>query len=1052
MLQQLRYIFVAAAMGFAMHAQTVDTAILGTVNDAGGAAVPNAQVRITQPATGFNRSIQSGPEGAFEVRYLVPGDYTVEVQAQGFRTERRTGINIQIGQQAKLEFTLQVGQVQQTLEVQAATPLLQTESATLGGVVGPERIQNLPLNGRKFNDLAILTPGVSVYNPNLHSSSTDGSEISGNGARPIWGQVNVDGITMVNNRHNYVNLYPSIDAIQEFKVQTGNYSAEYGGNAGTNVNIQLKSGTNQLHGNAFEFLRNDALDARNYFLPSPLPVNVLKQNQFGGTLGGPIIKDKTFLFGSYEGLRSISESPSTAQVLTPAQRLGDFSSDSTPIINPRTGQPFPNNVIPSSQLDPVATNIVNKYMPLPNTPGVVNYAGASRGDLTTHQAIFRFDQYISQSDQVFVHYIYAKRNFPNRDLNPNFNFKGDYPIHNLEAQYIHTFTPALLNEFRGGFDLENVSQLSTRTNTDFTIESLGINGMKVGGPNGRPLKRSEEGFPLLNISGYLGIGDDLAASNLDNSRTYQFVDNLTWVTGKHTLKFGGDVRRLLDDATTNNWPFGIMNFTGDITGDPAADYMLGLPRTVLTPEGVPITAARQWRLAFYSQDDWKVSSKLTINLGLRYDLFKVPHDENNVTRTLIFPSGSAPQFFPAGGQPIHDLWKASHLDLSPRIGFAYNILNNTVIRGGYGMFYFGGQFDNINILQLNPPAAGSLTIINPADNPIATIQNPIPASLYPTAPIYNAVTLPPDRKHPDTYSQNWNLQISHQFGSNLFELGYVGSKGTHVDTSFKNFNQPPPGPGDIQPRRPYPEFARIRMQDFGANTIYHSFQARFERRFSKGLSFTAAYTFSHLIDDAGQTTNDGGCLCQTPQHGPSERASSIFDQRHSLVVGYVWELPFGKSWTGFAGALGSGWNIEGIVTVASGNPFDVLESFDSQNNDGIWERPLLVPGQRLSLTHKNPAQWFNINAFAPSVYVYGNSPRNPLVGPGTSNADLSLIKRFRMFYNENHTVQFRAEAFNALNKPQFANPDANLGDGAFGQVKSTKLPNRELQLALKYTF
>ncbi len=624
---------------------------------------------------------------------------------------------------------------------------------------------------------------------------------------------------------------------------------------------------------------------------------------------------------------------------------------------------------------------------------------------------------------------------------------------NLQAQYIHTFTPSLLNEFRAGFDLENVSQLSTRTNTSFTIQSLGINGMNVGGPNGRPLLPDEQGFPLLDISGYLGMGDDLAASNLDNSRTYQFVDNLTWVKGSHSLKFGTDVRRLLDDATTNNWPFGSISFTSDIANDPAAAYMLGYPRTVLTPEGVPITKARQWRSAYYAQDDWKVLPNLTVNLGLRWDLFNVPVDVNGVTRTLIFPPGAPPEFYPAPGVIDHNLWKQNWRDFSPRIGLAYSPMSNTVVRAGYGIFYFGGQFDNINILQLNPPTAGSLTITNPSINPPATIQNPIPAALYPTNPIYNAVTLPADNLHPDTYVQNWNLQLSRQFGgNNLLEIGYVGSKGTHVDTSLKNYNQPEPGPGDIQSRRPYPEFARIRMQDYGINTSYNALQVRFERRLSKGISVTAAYAYSHEIDDAEETTNNGGCGCQNPQNLAAERASGVYDQRHSLVVSYVWELPFAKGLRGAGGFLLGGWAFEGIVTLQSGMPFDVLQSFDGQNNDGIWERPNLVPGQRVTVSHPDPSLWFNKSAFTASIFQYGNSPRDPLVGPGTDAWNLSLRKSFKMPYNEMHSLEFRAEAFNAFNTPQFANPDSGLGDGAFGQVTSTKLDNREMQLALKYYF
>ncbi len=1032
-------------------AQTVDTAILGTIVDPGGGAVANATVIATQLANGLTKSATTDSNGGYEFRYLLPGQYSVEIKANGFNSERRRGVEIQLGQQAKVDFTLQVGTVQTTVEVSSAPPLLQTENASLGEVVGSERIENLPLNGRKFDDLAILTPGVQVYNPDLHSSSTDGSQIGGNGGRLVWGQVNVDGITMVNNRHNYVNLYPSIDAIQEFRVQTGNYSAEYGGNAGTNVNIQIKSGTNQFHGDLFEYLRNYAMDARNYFSPSPLPQNILKQNQYGATFGGAAVHDRTFFFLSYEGLRSIQESPGTAVVLTPQQRAGDFSSTTTPIVDPTTGLQFPGNKIPATRLNPVALNIINQYMPLPNTSGAVNYAGASLGDLTVNQGIARVDQYFSQRDQLFVHYIRALRNFPERDLNPNFTFTGTYPIDNLSAQWVHTFNPAFLNEFRAGFDRENVAQLSTLTGTGFTIESLGITGLKVGGPNGRPLRPNEEGFPLINIAGYLGMGSDLAASNLDNSQTYQIVDNVTFVKGKHTLKIGFDLRKLYDNATTNNWPFGSMSFTGDISGDPAAAYILGYPRTILTPEGVPVTKARQWRSAVYFQDDWKVTPKLTLNLGGRWDRFGVPIDVNAVTRTLDWRQ-NPPQFYPPPGQVLHNIWQITNKDISPRFGFAYSPGSNWVLRGGYGIFYFGGQFDNINILQLNPPVAGSLTITNPSLQPLATIENPVPAALYPTNPIFNAVTLPVDPLHRDTYVQNWNVMVSKQFGANAIDVGYVGNKGTHVDTSLKNWNQPDPGPGDIQSRRPYPEFARIRLQSYSANTSYNSLQFRFERRLSKGLNFTAAYTYSHEIDDAWETTNSGGCGCQNPRNLAAERASGVYDQRHNLVIGYVWQIPFPKSLQGISGAVIKGWSFEGIVTLASGSPFDILESFDSQNNDGLWERPNLVPGQKLSVSTQGPANWFNTAAFAPSILMYGNSPRDPIVGPGTDVVNFTLMKTFRMPWSEGHSLDFRAEAFNAFNTPQFSNPDQYLGDTAFGQVTSTKLDNRELQLAVKYRF
>lgn len=1034
-------------------AQTLDTGILGTVTDPGGAVIVGVTITISSPATGLSRTVKTAQDGKYEVRYLVPGQYTVEAQASGFRTERTNSVTIQLNQQARIDFSMQIGEMQQTIEITSAASLLQTENATLGEVVTTERIVNLPLNGRSFVQLSVLTPGVRVTEPSQFTSSTDGSRIIANGARDSWMQVNIDGITMVNNRSNYVTLYPIIDALQEFKVQSGNYTAEYGGNAGANVNLQLRSGTNQFHGTAYEFMRNNALDARSYFRPAPFPKDILRRNQFGTVVSGPIRKDKTFFLVGYEGIRSTQQGAASNIVFTADQRVGNFSASTAPIIDPLSGTPFAGNRIPASRLNPVSVALVNKYMPLPNTSGVVNYSGITQGQLAADQGVVRVDQYFSQKDQVFVHYIRSRRDFPNYELNPNFYFNGTFPNSSLSAQSVHTFSPSLLNEVRFGFNLANVSVLSPRANTSFTIASLGINGLNVGGPSGRPLRKDEQGFPVLNISGYMGLGDDQAASNLDNSRTYQVVDNLSWIRGAHSLKFGADIRRLLDDATTNNWPFGNMAFTGDLSGNAAADFILGYPRTTLTPEGVPVSQIRQWRYGAYVQDDWKATPKLTLNLGLRYDFYGQPHEVNGVTRTLRFDLGPDPVLFPEPGK-VADIYKNDYLYFSPRFGFAWRLPRNTVARGGYGIFYSAAQFDNMNILQLNPPTAGSLTVTNPTINPVATIDNPVPASLYPGNPIFNVASIPQDRRRHNAYMQNFNFQLSHQFtASDVLEIGWVGSKGTHVDTSLNNFNQPEPGPGPIQARRPYPQYARIRMISPDTNTVYHSLQSRFEHRFSKGLSLTTAYTWSHLIDDAGETINRGGCQCQNPRNrGSAERATSILDQRHRMTIGYLYEIPFMKGLRGVPGTILGGWQTGGILTFASGLPFIVLQSGDSQNNDGLWERPNLVPGQSVTVPDRTLNQWFNTAAFSRSVLMYGNSPRNPLVGPGISTWDLSASKSFKMPRLESHSLLFRSEFFNAFNTPQFSNPGGTLGTGTFGRITSTSVPNRQIQFALKYMF
>jgi len=1029
--------------------QTVDTSILGSVMDPQGSVIAGATVVVRADATGQEKAVKTTGDGQYRVQYLVPGIYTVTVNASGFSQTTRSGIQLALSQQIHLDVAMSLSGTQQTVDVSATQPLLQSENATLGTTVDTNRTVNLPLNGRKFNDLAVLTPGVRVSNPDNHSSSTAGSTIASNSGRADWGAVQVDGIVMTNTRSAYVNSYPSVDAIEEFRVQTGNFSAEYGFSAGSNINVQLKSGTNSFHGSAFEFIRNDAADARNYFRVAPLRKNVLKQNQFGATLGGPIFRDKTFFFASYEGLRSIAEVPALANVLTAAQRNGDFSAYSGTLKNPYTGGTYANKQVP---VNAVAQNIINTYMPLPNGSfsGGQNYSGTSIGSQSNNQYIGRLDHKFNDKNSIFIHYIYSKRDFPNTDTNPNFRYTGTYPMHNAALQYLHIFSPTLVNEVRAGVNMEHVKQLSVRTGTGFTIESLGINGFLVGGPNGRPLTSNEEGFPLLTISGFLGMGDSLASSNLDYSRTFMFADNVTLTKGKHTLLFGADIRKVAGNATTNNTPFGQESFTGDVTGYAPADFMLGVPRTSVTPEGVPITAARQWRTAEYFQDNFRLNDKLTLNLGIRYEIYAPPVDTNNVSRTLDF-SQTPPVLTPAPGLRLNNIWAITHKDIAPRVGFAYSATPTTVIRGGYGITYYGGQFDNINILQLNPPTAGSLTITNPTLGPVATIQTPVPASLYPNPPFFNVVTMPADRRRPDAMVQTWNATIEQQFGRVVLDTSYVGTKGSDLDTSIQYFNSPPPGPGTIQTRRPYPTFARIRALDFTGASNYNALQEHMEWRVNRQSNITASYVWSHMFDNQGASTNAGGCTCQDVRN-PHEWAPGTNDQRHNLVLAYVYRLPdFTQS--KLIGYGVNGWTLNGLISLASGSPVNVVQSTDSQNVDNPWQRPSLVQGVSAYVANKSAINgWYNQNAFVLSGYAFGTTPRNYLVGPGVKTVNASVMKNFVMPYADTHNLQVRFEAFNALNTPQFSNPGASFGASSFGQISSTKINNRELQLAAKYLF
>jgi hypothetical protein len=1056
------FLFLFCSSSSILFSQTVDTSILGSVTDPQGSVIPDAIVVVHAEATGQEKSVKTTADGQYRVQYLVPGIYSVTVNASGFAPSKRSGIQLALSQQIHIDVAMSLSGTEQTVDVNAAQPLLQSENATLGTTVDTNRTVNLPLNGRKFNDLAVLTPGVRVTNQDNHSSSTAGSTIASNSGRGDWGAVQLDGIVMTNTRSAYVNSYPSVDAIEEFRVQTGNFSAEYGFSAGTNINVQLKSGTNSFHGSAFEFIRNDAVDARNYFRNAPLRKNVLKQNQFGGTLGGPIYRNKTFFFASYEGLRSIAETPSLANVLTPAQRSGNFSAYTGTLKNPYTGGTYANKQIP---VNAVAKNIIDTYMPLPNGSfaGSQNYSGVSIGNQSNNQYIGRVDHKFNDHNSIFIHYIYGHRDFPDTDVNPNFRYTGTYPIHNAALQYIHIFSPALVNEVRAGVNLEHVKQLSVRTGTGFTIESLGINGFLVGGPNGRPLTSNEEGFPLLTITGYLGMGDSRAASNLDYSRTFMLADNITLTKGKHTLLFGADIRKVAGNATTNNTPFGQESFTGDVTGYAPADFMLGVPRTSITPEGVPITAARQWRTAEYFQDNWRFNDRLTLNLGVRYEIYAPPVDTNNVSRTLDF-NQSPPVLTPAPGQRLNDVWSINYKDIAPRVGFAYSATPTMIIRGGYGITYYGGQFDNINIMQLNPPTAGSLTITNPTvvcsttapfsctgTPPPASIQTPVPSALYPANPFFNVVTMPANRRRPDAMIQTWNGTIEQQFGRAVLSTSYVGTKGTSLDTSIQYFNSPQPGPGTIQTRRPYPTFARIRALDFTGASNYNALQEHLEWRVNSQSNITVSYVWSHMFDNQGNSTNAGGCTCQDVRN-PHEWASGTNDQRHNLVIAYVYRLPdFTKSkLTGYGV---NGWTLNGLVSLASGNPVNVVQSTDAQNVDNPWQRPSLVSGVNPYVANKSAVNgWYSARGFTSSGLAFGTTPRNYLLGPGTKTVNVSVMKNFAMPYADSHNLQVRFEAFNALNTPQFSNPGATFGASSFGQISSTKINNRELQLAVKYLF
>jgi outer membrane receptor protein involved in Fe transport len=1028
-------------------AQSVDTGILGTIVDASGAVIPGSEIKITNASTGVEQTVVSGPNGAFEVRYLLPGEYVVQATLSGFRVERTT-VTLRFGQMARLNFTLQVGAVGEVVDVESQGLLLETQSGVTGNVVTAETLVNLPLAGRNFVNLGNLTAGVVASGGNFRAS----------GARSMYQQVSFDGVSALNNRGNNLFMFPSVDAVEEFKVQATNYTAEYGGHAGANVQLQLKSGSNSFHGSAFEYLRNDALDARNFFAPPPTPKPELERNQFGGVIGGPIRRGKTFFLGSYEGVRETRQTVAQTNVLTAEMRRGDFSGVSGVVIrDPLTNLPFENNIIPSGRLDPLAVSMVNQYQPLPNQTGANNFRGLTLADDTQHQYIARVDHVFSEKQKMFGHYLYQSRDNPTTPINPDFPAPRLFNNHSLAVQHVTTWSATVLNEIRFGYMRGDLNRLSPRRTTGFSVEDdLGIHGMLVGGPNGRPPNENEIGFPTINIQGFNGFGDNVGGEGIDQSQTYQFVDNLTLIRGRHGLKIGADIRRLFGDATSTNAPFGALDFTRDISGHAAAAFMLGYPRTARTPEGIPIGGIRQWRTGFYVQDDWRMTNRLTVNLGLRYDHNLAPRDINGVSRTLRFDlSPAGPVLWPEPGEVVDQLYFNKHRHWAPRLGFAYQLNERTVVRGGYGVFNMALHLDNINTLGTNPPTA-SVQVTNPTLNPVATIAFPFPASLVPSNPIFNVTSAEVDRNHRDGYYQNWNVAVGYELSRTAaVELRYVGAKGSNLDTSLTNFNSPDPdpaaGPGSLQARRPYPGFGRIRMWMTDGESDYKSLQSEFKQRGPWGLHLTVAYTLSELNDNQQGGLNASRGRRQNPRSLEGEYAASADDQRHRFVVGYVWDIPFGSSFTGLTGALLKGWQLSGFGIFNSGSPIFINQDGDTLNVDSEEVRPNLVPGQNPTLPsdEQDRTRWFNTAAFARATVTYGTSPRNPVVGPGRKVVDLSLAKSLAV--QDGHEILFRVEAFNSFNWVNWGNPNGTLGNTAFGVISSAQAA-REIQLSLKYTF
>jgi hypothetical protein len=1039
------------------------TEILGLVEDGSGAVVPGVQITATHVATGQARRTVTGDSGVYVFSFMQPGEYTISASKAGFKTEVRSGLELQLNQKARVNFSMQVGAVAESVEVSAAGVILNTDDATIGNVVEQKRVTDLPLNGRNFANLAGLMPGVIKgisSNTNQYGRSDSAIAISADGVRENQGQVLFDGVSSAWNINNATFFKPSIEAIEEFKVHAATYSAEYGHNAGAQVELLTRSGTNSLHGALFEFVRNSDFDARNYFRPAPLSKDTLQRNQFGFVLSGPVWipkvydgRNHTFWMVNYEGQREKSEAAQNASVIPLAFRRGDFSSLSTALKDPLGGV-FPGNVIPQSRLDPIAQRYL-QYEVSPNLPGSgVNLAGVEKDINDINQVFARVDHNLSAADRLFSRAAFFAYDFPTTPPDIFSPLVSRITAQNAVLSETHVFSPTVLNEAKFGYNRNWVFRRGLRTSTDFDPESIGLVGVRSVDPNtGQPRKLTplETGLVPMNVTGYLTIGDGGLIPDFNLSTTWQLVDNLTVSRGVHTFKMGFDFRRLRMDRAASNNARGFLNFNGQASGSAAADFVLGFPSQSETPSGILPVQYRQHTYAAFVQDEWKVSQRMTVNLGVRFDDVGDVFEKNGLPRELKLdqPGG---YLFPTdpNTKQVVNFYPAT-VRFWPRLGLAYRPADNWVIRLGGGIYNNVDQMNNLTVVG-NPLKTFVVDFIADPANPSAlTLQNPYPIDRKAAAPPLNVVAVPPDRT--DAYNIQWSASVERQLATSTFvEVAYIGSEASHLDNS-RNYNDAPPGAGPVQARRPYPLWGSIRWVGTDAKSYYDALQLRAERRFSRGLSFLVSYTWSHNIDTSYGTNESlpftpGGV--QNDRCWGCERSDSGFDYRHRIAASYLWRIPMPKNWKGVANWALNNWSLNGVITYQTGFPFTVTQAGNLQNTGGATQRPNYVPGVDPHLASADPSLWFNTKAFQFSNLQFGDVGRNTLRQPGIKTWDVGLFKEFPV--REGQRFQFRAEAFNLYNTPQFSAPNSQMGAPGFGQITSTWLANRQLQLALKYLF
>lgn len=1078
--------------------------ITGVVMDTSQAVIPGATVSVLNPQTGASRRITTNDAGVFTFPALPPGTYRVTVEKEGFRSETSGDLMLQVQQTARLNFSLNVGAVSEKMEVAATAPLLSPEDSTIGQVIDNKRVLELPLNGRNFLQLTALTPGVNTDSsiggaPGFQGGQRSRQSITIAGQRNTFNHYTLDGVENTDPNFNSYIMLPSIDALLEFKVQSDTYPAEFGF-AVSQVNVTTKSGTNSLHGSLFEFLRNASLDAKNYFDDPRKPIPPFKRNQFGATAGGPILKNRLFFFANYEGMREVKSITSTATVPTAAQRLGDLSA-LKPVYDPKTravgangsitATPFAGNQIPASRIDSIAKTAMENYWPAANAPGsVLNYLNTDPRRASSDQYMARID--FRQTDKVnwfgrwnlMKDFEYTPSAFPKQGSSTT--TRPDQ----LVIGSTQLLRPTLVNDVRFGWNrFDNKFVGANSYSNDVNGKILHIAGINLANDP------AFWGIPTFGITGFTGFGDN-NYPYLTHNNQFEGIESLSWLRGRHVMKFGVTAKPIHYNQLGNQFALGSLSFDGSVTALPSTpattgaglgDFLLGLPYQPTVPVKAADAQLRSTYWAGYFTDSFKITRTLTMEFGIRYEYLPPFKDVNDqavnvfdlftanpvLVRASNQGSGRDPyenqfvQFTRAklvrDGRMGAGLVRPDRNNWAPRLGLAYSLRPDTVIRAAYGVFWNMIDMGN-SIYDMNRTLAGLRRDYTDASFPDLTLAQPfrVSSAQNNVVALPQALILANSYVSKPAYVEQFTFDIQRSITPNLLlDMAYVGSQ-SHNLKKFHPMNLPPMGPGSVHPRRPFQQFGYIQFTDTIGNANYNAFQMKVERRLSHGFTVLSAYTFGKSIDDASQVRPGGGENF-SPQNpdclNACERGSATFDVRNRWVTSTLYELPIGRGHSllpnlnPVANKVLSGWQMGGILTLQSGlhtTPAVGVElanqgGFSGQRPNATGINPNLAPDQR------SVSLWFNKAAFTPqALYTYGNAGRNTVECPGIIGLDMSVRKEFAI--TESSALEFRGEVFNAPNHPIFGTPSMNMTSSSYGRITSTKIDSREIQFALRLVF